>query len=47
MYEDNVRLQKYLKTLPLDFTYEEHPGHIHNWTYWDMMIQKVLSWLPL
>lgn len=45
LYADNLRLRKYLETLPIDLTYEEGPGE-HNWAYWDRMIQNVLAWLP-
>ena len=30
----------------LDIHYEEGPG-VHNWSFWDMWIQKVLDWLPM
>jgi S-formylglutathione hydrolase FrmB len=46
LYADNLRFRDHLRTLPLDLTYEEGPGD-HNWKYWDLMIQKVLAWLPL
>ena len=45
LYADNLRFRDYLKTLPLDLTYEEGPGE-HNWAFWDRMIQNVLAWLP-
>jgi len=45
LYADNLRFRNYLRTLPIDLTYEEGPGE-HNWAYWDSMIQKVLAWLP-
>ena len=46
LYADNVRFRDYVRTLPLDFTYEEGPGD-HKWGYWDTMIQKALTWLSL
>jgi S-formylglutathione hydrolase FrmB len=45
LYADNLRFRDYLRTLPINLTYEEGPGE-HNWAYWDSMIQKVLAWLP-
>jgi len=46
LYADNLRFRDYVCQLPLDLTYAEGPGE-HNWAYWDVMIQKVLAWLPL
>ncbi len=46
LYADNVRFRDFARTLPLDLTYAEGPGN-HTWVYWDTMIQKVLTWLPL
>lgn len=41
---DNVRFRDFARKLPLDLTYEGGPGE-HVWSYWDMMIQKVLAWM--
>lgn len=30
----------------LNITYTEEPGN-HSWDFWDVQIQKVLSWLPI
>jgi S-formylglutathione hydrolase FrmB len=46
LYEQNQRFLKFARSLKLDLTYEEGPGE-HEWGYWDMMIQRVLAWLPL
>jgi len=46
LYEDNVRFRDHCRKLGLPLTYEEEPGD-HEWGYWDLKIQKVLSWLPL
>jgi S-formylglutathione hydrolase FrmB len=46
LYADNLRFRDYVRTLPLELTYAEGTGD-HTWGYWDMMIQKVLAWLPL
>lgn len=46
LYEDNIRFRDYIRTLPLELTYEEEPG-AHEWGYWDKKIQAVLQWLPL
>lgn len=44
LYADNVRFRDAIRKLPLDHTYEESPGE-HVWTYWDKMIQHVLTWM--
>ncbi len=46
LYADNLRFRDHVRTLSLDLTYAEGPGD-HTWGYWDVMIQKVLAWLPL
>jgi len=35
------------KKIGLPLTYEEHPGHTHEWSYWDRQIRRVIEWLPL
>ncbi|MEI6291140.1 MAG: alpha/beta hydrolase family protein [Chloroflexota bacterium] len=45
LYADNQHFRDKLKSLNFDLTYEEGPGD-HNWAYWDMMIQRILNWLP-
>lgn len=44
LYPDNVRFRDAVQKLPLALTYEEGPGD-HNWAYWDMTIQRVLTWM--
>ena len=44
LYADNVRFRDAIRKLPLDLTYEEGPGE-HMWSYWDKMIQNVLTWM--
>lgn len=46
LYEDNVRFRDHLRALGVNFTCDEGPGS-HDWAYWDLMIQKVLAWLPV
>ncbi|HZK33818.1 MAG TPA: alpha/beta hydrolase family protein [Bacillota bacterium] len=46
LYKDNIRYRDFLRRLELDLTYEEGPG-THEWGYWDMMIGRVLDWLPI
>lgn len=46
LYDMNGRYRKFVEPLGLDYTYEEGSG-VHSWDYWDMMIQRVLKWLPL
>lgn len=44
LYEDNHNFLKVAREHRLDITYEEAPG-VHEWGFWDRMIQKVLAWL--
>lgn len=46
LYKVNRKFKKHLEKLKAKFTYDEAPGN-HNWGYWDLKIQKVLSLLPL
>jgi len=46
LYKDNIRFRDHARKLGLDLTYEEGPA-VHEWGYWDKMIQKVLDWLPI
>jgi len=46
LYEGNLRFKAHAESLGLPLTYEEGPGE-HVWSYWDVMIQRVLAWLPL
>ncbi len=46
LYQNNLAFRDFLRTLPLDLTYEEGPGE-HEWGYWDAQIQRVLNWLNL
>jgi putative tributyrin esterase len=46
LYQDNVRFRDHSRTVGLPLTYEEGPGG-HEWACWDLMIQRVLDWLPL
>ncbi len=44
LYESNIKFRDFVSKLDLDYTYEEGPG-VHEWGYWDKMIQRVLDWL--
>ncbi|MCC7145513.1 MAG: esterase family protein [Phycisphaeraceae bacterium] len=46
LIEDNRRYRDHLKKVGLPAVYEEGPG-VHDWAYWDKMIQRVLAWLPV
>ena len=46
LYKDNLRFRDHTRKLGLDLMYEEGTA-THAWGYWDIMIQKVLNWLPL
>ena len=47
LYDHNTRFRDHLKTIGYDAVYEEDEGFGHSWDYWDMVIQRVLKWLPL
>lgn len=42
LYSGNVRFRDFAVNKGIKFEYEEGPG-VHNWAFWDMWIQKVLS----
>ena len=44
LYKENIHFRNEIRKLPFDLTYEEGPGE-HTWAYWDMMIQRALSWM--
>lgn len=46
LYDQNITMKQHLEDLNVDFTYEESPGD-HTWHYWDVMIKRVLEWLPI
>ena len=46
LHKGNVSFRDHATSLGLDLTYAEGAG-AHEWGYWDVMIQKVLAWLPL
>jgi putative tributyrin esterase len=46
LYDENVRFRDHCRKLDLPLTYEEGPGG-HEWACWDLMIQRVLDWIPL
>lgn len=46
LIEANHSFKRQAEMVGLNLTYEESPG-IHEWSYWDRMIQRVLEWLPI
>ncbi len=46
IYELSQKTRAIMEELGLNFTYEEGPG-IHDWTFWDTYIQRVIAWLKL
>jgi putative tributyrin esterase len=50
LYNENIKFRDFMYNLmrntSYDYIYEEEPG-THEWSYWDMKIQRVLKWLPL
>ncbi len=45
LYADNLRFRDHALALGLNLTYEEGPGG-HEWSAWDLIIQRFLKWLP-
>ena len=43
---DSRQLHAHLEAIGYAHHYEERPG-VHDWTYWDGQIQRVLDWLPI
>ena len=46
LYSSNLHTKQLLEELKVPFTYSEGPG-VHDWTFWDEEIRKVVDWLPL
>lgn len=44
LYELNQDVHKRLTEMGVDGPYYEEPGHMHNWTFWDMDITRILDW---
>lgn len=44
LYQNNLSFRDFVRSLPLDLTYEEGPGE-HTWAYWDKKIQDALTWM--
>ncbi|MDF2657717.1 MAG: esterase [Paenibacillus sp.] len=46
LYPHNQRFLAHARNVGLDVTYEEGPG-LHEWSFWDSYISRVLNWLPI
>ena len=46
LYPMNQSFQQHCSRIGLEVAYEQSPGD-HDWSYWDVQIQRVLAWLPL
>ncbi len=46
LYPHSVEFREFFRAKNIPVTYEEGPG-AHHWDYWDLMIPRVLDWLPL
>ncbi|MFP4017208.1 MAG: alpha/beta hydrolase [Halanaerobiales bacterium] len=46
LYRDNIAFRDLCRKEGVGLSYEEEPA-VHEWGYWDKMIQRVLEWLPL
>ena len=47
LHQDNVVYRELLKSLNINFIYEEDDGYDHSWKYWDIKIQRVLEWMKI
>ncbi len=45
-YDDNVLFRDACRQSGFDYVWVDGPGS-HEWSYWDAMIQQVVTWLPL
>ncbi len=41
----NQNVHKRLTEMGIEAVYREIPGHMHNWDFWDLEIQKILDWM--
>jgi len=46
LYKDNIKFKNFIEEKNFDYTYDESEG-VHEWSYWNAQIQKVLKWLPI
>lgn len=46
LYPHNQRFLAHARNVGLEVTYEEGPG-LHEWSFWDSYISRVLNWLPI
>lgn len=44
LYDSNVKLRDFFKTLSFDYTYQETPGK-HDWCFWEESIPYIMHWL--
>jgi len=47
LYNDFVSFRKYAESFNLDATFEEIEGYTHEWRFWDLTIQKALTFFGL
>ena len=47
LFTMNQDVNQKIEEMGVPCEYHEVPGHMHNWDFWDMTIQRVLDWLPL
>jgi len=46
-YENFKKFEAYAKEIGLDATFETEPGYRHEWRFWDLYIQKALTFFGL
>ena len=45
LYVLNQNVHKRLEEMGVSTVYREVPGHMHNWDFWDLEIQRILDWM--
>jgi len=47
LYDRYEKFKAYAKEIGLEATFEEAPGYTHEWRFWDLFIQKALTFFGL
>ena len=47
LYGRYTKFKDYAKQIGLNATFEEAPGYTHEWRFWDLFIQKALTFFGL
>lgn len=45
LYDRVQPVRELMESLDINYTYEESPGHAHEWDFWDMYIKRAIEWI--